>query len=594
MNSDKKIEKENFEKKEYKEIQDFFSSEHNISKYDSLFKYYNNEINLNDNLYLPKIIKELNLLIEDGFGFTILPCFSIPCHKLLESYINSNLDEESNIHSIEDFQYIKIFDKLKNYMFINRENISLIYSYFASIFYDAKNIEEDDKRLSKFLKIKELWKIFYTLPEKSEIINSSNFCFMGGKLLLRFYQRYEFLKNAIIIKINFLSKWCLSSLLTNVVLLKIGQIEIKNVIKVSKSINNISFIEFTICFNKILIKYDDLGEIKTIEFRFAKNLDYFQNFEILENYYGLVKSIQVTIRNSNIKYKSKSYLICPTPISENGKLGTVALIKLDKNLYDKTLYRYEYDFNDCISEIDENRIVDLSTDEDLFEVKIKDTKKVHVNYINYNEENYNIIEYFGGLKQLLPFMSLIKNLFENKKIELICNQNKKDILASFASDILCSIIRFACHYEEYEIYITKYYSFFFAVISELDIKLFSNKDMILNTIQNIDNLDSDKKDLYSLIINNFFKFITMENDEDTSDTEVNEFIKTMIEKDENIMNNHEYFFNQLYTKLMKELFAFNGNWSKKELFYEKEQNKSNLSIKYKRLNYSNNHLFFQF
>ena len=77
----------------------------------------------------------------------------------------------------------------------------------------------------------------------------------------------------------------------------------------------------------------------------------------------------------------------------------------------------------------------------------------------------------------------------------------------------------------------------------------------------------------------------MENDEDTSDTEVNEFIKTMIEKDENIMNNHEYFFNQLYTKLMKELFAFNGNWSKKELFYEKEQNKSNLSIKYKRLNY---------
>ena len=105
-------------------------------------------------------------------------------------------------------------------------------------------------------------------------------------------------------------------------------------------------------------------------------------------------------------------------------MGTVALIKLDKNLYDKTLYRYEYDFNDCISEIDENRIVDLSTDEDLFEVKIKDTKKVHVNYINYNEENYNIIEYFGGLKQLLPFMSLIKNLFENKKIELICNQKR--------------------------------------------------------------------------------------------------------------------------------------------------------------------------
>ena len=553
-----------------------------MSKYDSLFKYYNNEINLNDNLYLPKIIQELNLLILDGFGFTILPCFSIPCHKLLESYINSDLDEENNINSIEDFQYIKIFDKLKNYTFINRENISLIYSYFGSIFYDAKNIEEDDKRLKKFLKIKELWKIFYTLPEKSEIINSSNFCFMGGKLLLRFNQRYAFLKNTVIIKINFLSKWGLSSLLANVILLKIGQIEIKNVIKVSKSL---TFIEFTIYYNKILIKYDILGEITSKEFRFAKNLDYFQNFEILENYYGLVKSIQVTIKNLNIKYKSKSYLVCPTPITENGKLGLVPLIKLDKNLYHNTLFSYEYDLNNCISDIDENKIVDLSTDEDLFEVRIKDNKKIHVNYINYNEENYNIIEYFGGLKQLLPFMSLIKNLYENEKIELICNQNKKDILTSFASDILCSIIRFACHYEEYEIYIKEYYSFFFTVISELDIKFFSNKDEILKTIQNIDNLDSDKKDLYSLVINNFFKFITKENDEEESDTDINEFIKNMIEKDENIMNNHKYFFNQLYTKLMKELFVFNRNWSKKELFYEKNQNKSNTSIKYKRLNY---------
>jgi len=158
--------------------------------------------------------------------------------------------------------------------------------------------------------------------------------------------------------------------------LKIGQIEIKNVIKVSKSL---TFIEFTIYYNKIIIKYDILGEIQKKEFRFAKNLDHFQNFEILENYYGLIKSIQVIIKNSNIKYKSKSYLKCPTPITENGKLGVVSLIKLDKNLYHNTLYSYEYDFNNCISDIDENKIVDLSTDEDLFEVRIKDNKKVHVN-----------------------------------------------------------------------------------------------------------------------------------------------------------------------------------------------------------------------
>ena len=121
MNSDVKIEKENFEKKDYKEIRDFFSSNNNMSKYDSLFKYYNNEINLNDKLYLPKIITELNLLIEDGFGFTILPYFSIPYHKLLEYYINSDLDEENSINSIKDFQYIKLFVKLKNYIFYIKE-----------------------------------------------------------------------------------------------------------------------------------------------------------------------------------------------------------------------------------------------------------------------------------------------------------------------------------------------------------------------------------------------------------------------------------------------------------------------------------------
>ena len=585
MNSDKKFEKENFEKKDYKEIRDFFTSKNNMTKYDSLFKYYNKEINLNDKLYLPKIIKELNSLIEDGFGFTILPCFSIPCHALLESYINSDLDEENNIHSIEDFKYIKIFDKLKNYMFISRENISLIYSYFGSIFYDAKNIEKNDKRLSKFLKMKELWKIFYTLPEKKEIINSSNFCFMGGKLLLRFNQNYEFLKNTVIIKINFLSNWCLSSILNNVVLLKIGEIEIKNFIKVSKSVNNITFIEFSIYYNKILIKYDDLGEIKTIDIKFMKNLDYLQNFEILENYFGLVKSIQVTLKNSNIKYKTKSYIIYPSPKTENGKLCVVPLMKLDNNLYHKELCNYEYDFNKCISEIEENRIVDLSTDEDLFEVKIEDNKKVNVNYINYYEKKFNIIEYFGGLKQTLPFMSLIKNLYKNDKIEQICNQNKKDILTSFVKDLLCSIITIACHYQEYEKYITEYYSLFFAVISELDTILFSCKDMILKTIKNFDNIDNEKKDLYSLIINNFFKFLMKENEEDTNDISANEFIKMMIKKDENIINNTGNFLEQLYKKLMKELFVFNRNWSKKELFYNKEQNKSNLSIKYKRLNY---------
>ena len=194
------------------------------------------------------------------------------------------------------------------------------------------------------------------------------------------------------------------------------------------------------------------------------------------------------------------------------------------------------------------------------------------------------------MTQLLPFMSLIKNLYENDKIELICNQNKIDILASFVNDILCSIIRIACHYEEYEAYITEYYSFFFTVISELDISLFSQKDILLKAIKNIYNIDNEKKNFYSSIINNFLEFLTKEKEDDINDIKENVFINTLIES---IINNHEYPYSQLYTKLMKDLFVFNQNWSNKDLFYDKNKS-NNLSIKYKRLNYYTKNFQFPF
>ena len=43
---------------------------------------------------------------------------------------------------------------------------------------------------------------------------------------------------------------------------------------------------------------------------------------------------------------------------------------------------------------------------------------------------------------------------------------------------------------------------------------------------------------------------------------------------------------QFYTKLMKELFIYNQNWSRKDLFFNKNEEDTNkISIKYKQLNY---------
>ena len=193
--NNKKDIKNNSIKKDYKNnlkklIKDDFSN------YKNLIEYYDNKNNLDNEIFLRKIIEELIILVQKDYGTILLPFLSPPCHELLECYIKSNLDEEESIKSIKDFKYIKIFEVLKNNIFISKENISLIYSYFGSLFLDAKEIKENDKRLKKFLKIKELWKIFYTLPNK-KINNNSNFTFIGGQLIFEFKEPINLNKRAI-------------------------------------------------------------------------------------------------------------------------------------------------------------------------------------------------------------------------------------------------------------------------------------------------------------------------------------------------------------------------------------------------------------
>ena len=233
-----------------------------IIKYENLLKFSNNKNILSDQICLTKIIEELLILVDQEYGKILFPFLSPSCEELLEAYINSTIDEEIYINSPNDFKYIKIFEIMKNNSFISKGSISLIYSYFGSLFYDSKKIDENDKRLSKFLKLKELWKIFYTLPPKNKKKNYSNFSFNGGKLVFKFKQKYDLLTKSVFIKINFILNNYIDKNLDKIIFLKINNqiIEINKKLKDIKDINNILYMEFKIYQNNIELYYHIIGK----------------------------------------------------------------------------------------------------------------------------------------------------------------------------------------------------------------------------------------------------------------------------------------------------------------------------------------------
>ena len=547
-----------------------------ISKYCNLLIYNSDNNIINDEIYLANIIGELNNLIEDEYEQVLIPYLCPPCHKLLESYINSNLDENENIKSLKDFKYIHIFEKLKNNIFINRENISLIYSYFGSLFYEAKEIEEDDKRLSKFLKLKELWKIFYNLSIDEKEKNKSNFSFIGGSLEFKLEEKLNFLNNKISVKINFIQKNLDKMLNDNVNFLKLNDtvIDINNDLKQIRDINKLTYIEFQIGLNKIFFSYKLEGkDTMNGEIKRYKKFDNIDTITILENFYGQIQSIEITIKNNILEEKSFHNLYYPVPTNSKDELFNI------KSNYLKDKDNYYNIKKLCF---DEGNMIDLTLKKEKkdYSLTISNNLFVKINFINYNEKNFNIIEYFGGIIQLLPFIGLIKNLYENEKIKIINNQNKIDILASFVSYIICSFIDIISYYNEYKKKINKYFLFFIYLLSELDISLIlKNYKIIEDSFKKLDNnfqTNSKFRDSFYYLIN-------------TKKTGNNkEFLSFLTKLDESIytntIDNFEYFFEQFYTKLMKELFIYNRNWSKKELFFKIDK-KKDFALKYKQLSY---------
>ena len=536
--------------------------------------------NNNNNSNLELMFKELDKDIDNGDNI-FLPYLDI-VEDLVKAYIESDLDtfniseegetiSEKNITpEPNDSFYQKVFQKIKYNCFINKEVLRPIYEYFSNLYDKVHEIKEvDHKLLQKFLKMMKLFRIFY---EKDKGKNESSICSIGGNLKIDFnnkkiklYEGYQ-----ISITVNILNYY-LDDLNKNLYVLKVNGAEEKYESLLTNIIGfKLKSIVFSINSKLIFMEY----KTEKRDFTISQNvkLDQISEISILEKFTGQISSINVSIgKDGNII----EYNYLPISIRNENKMY----------YYKKT-----------------NKADDPKEIQDIIpRIIIENKNLVKINYLNYCDKKFDIIDYFGGIIQFLPFYHIFKELkkineitsgikesLNNesliKSIEITTIKKLNEYIANFASFIINLIIKKLFLTENKIKYFKKYFAFIFYLIlnSELDITIINEFEA---------KKDINKKiNLYSYLnvitmiyynIKNAYSFDSID--------EIRDLISNdnLEEVNFNIIKMPKTTFNHLYTKYMKKLFVFNGFWSKKNIFYKKEnENKEKTKeIKYKQINY---------
>ena len=606
---DNKI-KETEEKEEQKNILEEYLEDKNVLK--------NKE-------KLIAFMEELIVILKSGYN-CIIPFLDL-CPLLLKEYIESDLDEEEGN---TELKYIETFELLKYNTFISRENLCPIYDYFGRLYYLMNTLVESDKKLKKFKKVLELWNIIYTFePEKYPQIeifnkkekkidinssqnNTSSFCFLGTGLEFEFnenifskyYTRVEiFVNNNIFTELNN------DAIILNVkneknpIKLTINEIKIElpqNVIIESIDIHISEEIKF-------MVNYKDINNNKNENFNKVipiKNKEFILNkLSIFENFFGKIEAINF------FKYKIGN---------EEDKNG-------DDNNIQYTIKPYL--LSDNIPYYDENLIGKF---------KFINPNLAKVNYINYLEKDFNLIEYFLGVKPMIPFVFLIKGIYGNIKINYLNGVEKMICLRETFLKIIKIFLSILLQYKKKEKKspikerkslknmsnkkekesvpspeikdeasrkLLKYDLFAISIILQLPIYLtFVRQDTDEQKIQDLSQkiaalstelfIDLDDYELIFCFNNStneedFYNYLEGANGQDDK-------IKKKIERDKKNMNTHLLFsctYKQLYRHLMKELFIYNRLWSIKEVFFLKDnidnydEAFNKIKLKYKQISY---------
>ena len=560
-----------------------------------------NNDNNNENFKL--IVQELNNDIDNRKNI-FLPFLDIT-PNLVKAYIESDFDNfkfeeeipgEPSNHKKDIIQsfYQQFFQKLKNNCFINKEPISYIYKYFSNLYdkvdkikkinKEKKEIIEDDIiqlfiHLKKFNKNMNLFKIFY---EKNNNDNISSICSIGGnfKVLLNkpllLSEGYK-----LIININLLDYY-FEDINKNLNIIKINNTEQKyecSLIDNNNDNDKLKSINFTIESKVIYTNFKkDKKEIKLVE---NVELTEISEIYILENFYGQISSIEIFIEKdvNRIEY----YFL---PIS----------IRNENNIYYyKKIYKRE-NMNEIQKFIP--RII------------VCNPNLVKINYLNYNDKKFDIIDYYGGIIQFLPFYHIFnilcdKNLIKinydensskdnlssdsiilNKSIENSATKILNEHIKAFINFLLKIILNKLDSTKNKIKYFKKYVIFIYSLILNIDLAL----DLIFDFDKNKEK--NEKIKIYScidLLIMTYYNYknsFSFDTKNEIGDLFYNNETKNEIKFD--ILKIPKKSFNQLYSHFMKKLFIFNGFWSKKNLFFKKINRNSNersKEIKYKQLNY---------
>ena len=530
-----------------------------------------------NNKNLKLLFNELNKDMDDGNNI-LFPFLDI-CPNLVKAYIQSDLDD---FNSISKSIYLKTFEKLKNNCFISKEILFPIYDYFSNLYdiiTDTKEIKEKDIiSFKKFNKMIKLFEIFYDTDIDKDKRNKSSFCFLGNHINIIFNQVIELSQiNQISIHINFLNSNYIQYLKDDLILIKING-ETVNYTDLLYHIKNnqiLKIIKITIIKNKINIEYifNNKNNVKTTK---SLKLSKLQNIFLLEELYGQISSIDISLDKDNNLIE---YEFLPISIRDN-------------NIY----YINKKFINDNI--INQNNIIP--------QIIITNQNLININYINYNDDQLDIIDYFGGIIQFLPFYRIGKNLKilfnkgkevkENKNIINISkiilskkNSFDKEIFNDFINYLIKIIIKKLISSNEKKKLLKQYFWFVYYILVDLDLEL----TVTINSFEE----DKDIYDSLELIM------MMYHNQKNTD-------IKRIKEETKNITDNIDktkYLFlfekpkktiNQLYHKYMKKLFCFNNFWSKRYIFFPKRYNNNlnilNKQIKYKQINYYTKNFQFPF
>ena len=538
------------------------------------FIFQNNDIN-NENF--KSIINELYLDIEKG-NHIIFPFLDNICLYLVKSYIESSLDEnylyseeqKNKVSPISESIYLKTFSKMKNKCFIDKEILFPIYSYFSEL-YDIATKNDLEKENSfnyqKLNKVIKLFEVFYDISGDDKTI--STFSFIGGNIDIIFSNALQ-LSNSkdfqIDIKINISNSDYIKFLNDDFYLLKINDEEIKYK-EFKDNIGDEGLKAFKININEkiIFIEFEAKKELNI-----TKNvvLNDIKNISLLQEFYGQISSIELSIGNTKNKIE---YEFLPLSI---------------RNEYE--IYYFKKIINDN-SDDGENNLNTISNVTP--KIIINNKNLVNINYINYNDKKFDIIDYFGGIIQYLPFYKIFKSFKEKrdnsneiKPQSPFTNYISTEILNNFFNFIMKVIIRKLFSVKKKKKRFKKSICFAYYLLLNLNLEL--SLDLSL--------YESDKSiyyylDLLLMIYYNQKNFYTT-----NIKNEIEDFINNRDHKEETDLSffkkpNHDL--NQIYKQYMKKLFCFNNLWSKKDIFFPKKYNNKNSNdlitnqIKYKQINY---------